>query len=106
MLKFIDDFNVIHDNQFGFRRNRYTYMALNVLLDKFHESVTSTEYIIGLFMDLSRAFAGADPGGGAGGPSESLGIDFYSGYRKKFPGIDFYSGFRGNAQVGIDFQKA
>ena len=31
--------------------------------------------------------AGADPGGGPGGPgpplSESLGIDFYSGYRKK-----------------------
>ena len=45
MLKFIDDFNVIHDNQFGFRRNRSTYMALNVLLDKFHESVTSKEYI-------------------------------------------------------------
>ena len=48
--------------------------------------------------------------GGAGGPgpplSESLGIDFYSGYRKKYPGIHFYSGFRGNAQVGIDFQKA
>ena len=33
-------------------------MALNVLLDKFHESVTSKEYIIGLFMDLilNRAF--------------------------------------------------
>ena len=56
MLKFIDDFNIIHDNQFGFRRNRSTYMALNVLLDKFHESVTSKEYMIGLFMDLSRAF--------------------------------------------------
>ena len=54
--------------------------------------------------------SGADPGGGGGGPgpplSESLGIDFYSGYRKKYPGIHFYSGFRGNAQVGIDFQKA
>ena len=56
MLKFIDDFNVIHDNQFGFRRNRSTYMVLNVLLDKFHESVISREYMIGLFMELSRAF--------------------------------------------------
>ena len=64
--------------------------------------------------------AGADPGGG-GGLSESLGIDFYSGFRKKSsytllwwiqrkkpqkggggvqfkilrnPGIDFYSGFK------------
>ena len=31
-------------------------MALNVLLDKFHESVTSKEYMIDLFMDLRRAF--------------------------------------------------
>ena len=53
--KFIDDFNVVHDNQFGFRGNKSTYMALNVLLDKFHESVTSKEYMIGLFMDLSRS---------------------------------------------------
>ena len=36
--------NVIHDNQFGFRRNISTYMALNVVLDNFHESVTSNEY--------------------------------------------------------------
>ena len=28
-------------------------------------------------------YAGADPGGGGGGLSESLGIDFYSGFRKK-----------------------
>ena len=36
---------------------------------------------------LSALFPGADPGGGAGGPgpplSENLGIDFYSGFRKK-----------------------
>ena len=50
MLKLIDDFNVIHHNQFGFRRNRSTYMALNVLLDKFHESVTSKEYIYDWFI--------------------------------------------------------
>ena len=31
-------------------------MALNVVLNNFHESVTSNEYMIGLFMDLSRAF--------------------------------------------------
>ena len=31
-------------------------MALNVLLDTFHEYVTSKEYMICLFMDLSRAF--------------------------------------------------
>ena len=59
-----------------------------------------------LLKDYCLPISGADPGGGAQGAraplSESLGIDFYSGYRKKNPGIDF----RGKAQVGIDFQKA
>ena len=66
-------------------------------------------------------FPGADPGGGAGArapppPSENLGIDFYSGFRKN-PGIHFYSGFReknhkgGGVQFeilrnpGIDFYR-
>ena len=78
---------------------------------KSHQSSTCQQYV---------KYAGA----------ESLGIDFYSGYRKKKkiqvytfivasgekntrggvqfeilknPGIHFYSGFRGNTQVGIDF---
>ena len=33
-------------------------------------------------------------GGGRAPLSESLGIDFYSGFRKKNPGMDFNSGFR------------
>ena len=47
--------------------------------------------------------------------SESLGIDFYSGFRKKpqggvqfeilkNPGIDFYSGFRKKTTRGVQFE--
>ena len=40
-------------------------------------------------------------GGGPGPPlSENLGIDFYSGFRKKNPGIHFYSGFREKKHKG------
>ena len=61
---------------------------------------------VGLIEDEQGRIQGGGPGGPGPPLSESLGIDFYSGYRKKYPGIHFYSGFRGNAQVGIDFQKA
>ena len=33
--------------------------------------------------------------------SENLGIDFYSGFRKKNPGIHFYSGFREKNRKGL-----
>ena len=61
-------------------------------------------------------FRGGSRGGGARAPlSESLGIDFYSGFREKKhkgggggvqieiqknPGIDFYSGFREKKHKG------
>ena len=39
-------------------------------------------------MNKSHHYQGRIQGGGAGPPlSESLGIDFYSGFRKKNPGI-------------------
>ena len=44
---------------------------------------------------------GGSRGGGPGPPlSENLGIDFYSGFRKKNPGIHFYSGFREKKHKG------
>ena len=49
------------------------------------------------YMDIyTYTRQGRIQGGGGGG----------RGATEKNPGIHFYSGFRGNAQVGIDFQKA
>jgi len=56
MSDFMVKHNLLHDNQFGFRKNRSTYMAINVLVDKYHEALEKNEYMIGLFLDLSRAF--------------------------------------------------
>ena len=44
---------------------------------------------------------------GAGPPpplSESLGVDFHSGFRQKIPGIHFYSGFREKKHMGGGMQ--
>ena len=56
IIQFIDTFSILHDDQFGFRKSRSTSMALNVLVDKYHQAVQKKQYMVGLFIDLSRAF--------------------------------------------------
>ena len=56
IVEFIDKFSLLHDNQFGFRKSRSTSMALNVLVDKYHQALQDKKYMVGLFVDLSRAF--------------------------------------------------
>ena len=43
-------------NQFGFRKGHSTDYAIIQLLDKITESFANKEHIIGVFMDLSKAF--------------------------------------------------
>jgi len=56
MISFVEKFNILNDNQFGFRKNRSTCLALDTLVDKFHNTIEKNEIMIGLFIDLSRAF--------------------------------------------------
>ena len=44
------------NHQFGFRKKYSTSHAINSLVDQFHDSVAKNEFMIGLFIDLSRAF--------------------------------------------------
>ena len=43
-------------NQFGFRKGHSTDLAIIQLLDKITESFANKEHLIGIFMDLSKAF--------------------------------------------------
>ena len=36
--------------------DRSTSMALNVLVDKYHQALQDKQHMVGLFIDLSRAF--------------------------------------------------
>ena len=56
LLDFLETFKVIYDNQFGFRKKRSTYMALMILMDKITKSLENGEFIIGVFLDFSKAF--------------------------------------------------
>ena len=55
-LTFFEKHNILNNSQFGFRKNRSTSMAITTLSDAFHESIEKNEYLLGLFIDLSRAF--------------------------------------------------
>ena len=44
------------DSQFGFRKNRSTQLALTSYLDKLTEVLDKNEFVVSLFIDLSKAF--------------------------------------------------
>ena len=56
ILDFLETFKIIYDNQFGFRKKCSTYMALMILMDKITKSLENGEFIIGVFLDFSKAF--------------------------------------------------
>ncbi len=56
LIKYINDNNIIFNNQFGFTQGYSTCMALLLLQDKLTNAVDNGKYAIGLFLDLSKAF--------------------------------------------------
>jgi hypothetical protein len=48
--------NIIKNNQYGFRSNHSTYMAILDMYEKISESIDKHEVSIGVFIDLSKAF--------------------------------------------------
>ena len=56
LLNFLENNNVLTENQFGFRKGRSTDMAIHTLVERFYEAVERDEIMIGIFIDFSRAF--------------------------------------------------
>ena len=56
LQKFLNDFNILYENQFGFRRNHSTHMAHIVLMVKIVHALENGESVIGLYLDFSKAF--------------------------------------------------
>ena len=53
---YLNNFNILHDNQYGFRRNHSTSLALVDLHDKISLALNRKEFAAGVFIDLSKAF--------------------------------------------------
>ena len=60
LINFLDKFSILYEYQFGFRRKRSTHMALISLIDKLTQAIENGEYVIGVFLDFSKAFDTVD----------------------------------------------
>ncbi len=56
LTDFINQHDILSQNQYGFRKNISTSMALLDLVDKISTSIENNEFTIGIFIDLAKAF--------------------------------------------------
>ena len=47
---------ILSECQYGFRNSRSTYMALMNLVENICESIDKKKYVMGIFIDLKKAF--------------------------------------------------
>ena len=56
LINYVDKHKLLASNQYGFRKNHSTSLALLYLYDKITAAVDERKYTAGLFLDLSKAF--------------------------------------------------
>ena len=62
LRNFLDEYKILFSYQFGFRKSHSTYMALMTLMDNLINFLDKGEYVIGIFLDFSKAFDTVDHG--------------------------------------------
>ena len=56
LLNYLSQHSILSDNQYGFRNNHDTSMAVLETIDKITNARDSNAFSIGIFIDLSKAF--------------------------------------------------
>ena len=56
LLSFIDKHNILYSFQFGFREMHCPNLALIVLVDRISKALENGDFMLGLFLDSSKAF--------------------------------------------------
>ena len=60
LIDFLESRKTLVKEQFGFRKLHSSYMALMLLMDKLIKSLENGEFVIGIFLDFSKAFDTVD----------------------------------------------
>ena len=60
LSRFLNNHNILSDNQYGFRKHHSTAYALACLYDKISSAIENKECTVGIIIDLSKAFDTVD----------------------------------------------
>ena len=60
MVKFIEKYHILYKHQYGFRKAFSTTLALINIIDQIKTSIDKGEYVIGIFLDIKKAFDSID----------------------------------------------
>ena len=56
LYSFLNSYDILFDNQFGFRKNNSTSFALIQITERIKETIDQKKYGCGIFIDLRKAF--------------------------------------------------
>ena len=56
LYSFLEEHNILYQNQFGFRKNHSTVYALVQIIEMIKESIDTGKFVCGIFIDLRKAF--------------------------------------------------
>ena len=85
---------ILYEYQFGFQKNKSTYMALISLTDKITKAMENGEFCIGLFIDFRKAFDTVD---------HSILLEKLSHYGIRGIAHDWISSYLTNRQQFVEF---
>ena len=57
---FVNEHEILFKYQFGFRKSYSSYLAITASIDKLVKSVETGDYVVGVFLDFSKAFDTVD----------------------------------------------
>ena len=60
IMGFIDKYNVLPPEQFGFTTNSSTELAITTIYDKFLDNLDKNQYTCAIFLDIKKAFDSRD----------------------------------------------
>ena len=56
IMEFLTENDIPYNLQFGFRKHHSTSLALIILYDKISKALYEGDYVLGVFLDFSKAF--------------------------------------------------
>ena len=60
LIDFLEIISILNNSQFGFWKMHSTYMALMNLINRLIASLENDEYVLGIYLDFSKAFGTVD----------------------------------------------